>query len=148
MSDGVYGDPFPIGDVTGDNIDDFALICQAPYGIGYPVWIFKGDRQYRLAGVQTGVNGPSPTFHLYPNPVTSFDARRVYLQGTLGLPSQLEIEVYDILGRSIFHISRRFDSAGAFQVPIEIGNVKPGSYFVSIDDGENRCVRSLVILSH
>jgi hypothetical protein len=148
MTDGVGGLPFPLGDVTGDNIDDFALITGNFPGVGYPLWIFKGDRRYKLTGVDSHSIRPASLFNLYPNPVTSFDARRVYMQGNLAYPSTLEITVYDLLGRSIARVNRVFETAGPFQIPLELHTLVPGNYFVSIEDGENRYIRSLVILSH
>ncbi len=146
---GVYGTPFLLGDVTGDNVDDFGLIWGAePVGIGYPVWIFKGDSKYKLTGIETQSNQSSPIFSLYPNPVTSFDARRVYLRGNFDHASNLDITVYDLLGRSVVRAERHFESTGPFQIPVELGAMKSGSYFVSIVTGERSFVIPLTVLSH
>ncbi len=147
QSDGVYF-PRPIGDVTGDGIDDVALICGEWGGSAdSPVWIFRGDRQYRLSDAPGFATPGSPEITLYPNPVTAFDANRVSVRGMLEKPAPVEATVYDLLGRVRLEADRRFDGAGAFQIPIGVETLEAGEYFVRVRIAGKAAVKPLVKLS-
>ena len=88
------------------------------------------------------------SIQIYPNP-TSSQARIVL---DMDLPAEVEIRVYDILGREVARpLNGEQRSAGNLEVPWDLnaasgGRVAPGVYQVVIRTGRQRVVRSLVVL--
>lgn len=163
LSDNVGG-PYPLGDVTGDNLDDFALISDAysPDAIRYwaPVWLYKGDKQYKITGENMSIESDAFSLSVFPNPVTSFDTKQVYVQGILERPTTIELSIVDVLGKEHLSMTKQFDLHGAFQIPIGIERLSQGQYFIVLKFKEARgesstfggeqkiIVKPLVLLTH
>ena len=62
--------PYEIGDITGDNITDFAFLGDHPSPkSGAEVWLYKGDRTLSGARPENETVSPSSFFTgVYPNP--------------------------------------------------------------------------------
>ena len=123
----------------------------------YPVWLEKDDVangidtvvQAAIAWIQAG--GPLVTdtelphenefafsgVESFPNPFTDSFSISVNLQ----YPADIELEVYDLLGRRIGHQSFPGQSAGPFQLTWNsrsaIYEIAPGLYFFRLSGGEN-----------
>ena len=76
-----------------------------------------------------------------PNPVSTTAS----LSMTLTQSSQLNIEVYDILGREITKVYSGFKMAGEHQFFIDAKGLHSGLYFVKIELGSEKYVRRMLV---
>jgi large repetitive protein len=100
---------------------------------------FKGENYYRLELVDISgeksysnivllnIEGSGPAYNFYPNPTDDI----VFYQFEANTNEILEIEVIDVLGRSL----QKFDltaSTGLNSIPVSLENYPSGSYLVSV----------------
>ncbi|MEH6536756.1 MAG: M12 family metallo-peptidase [Psychroserpens sp.] len=76
---------------------------------------------------------------VYPNP----NKGEFSIKYTNGFSAGLQIDIYDIRGRSIF--SKKFDNTGDFNQTIKLPNATSGVYILSVKDGDQKGIRKLVI---
>ena len=78
-------------------------------------------------------------FALYPNPNNgSFN-----LQFNSNSSSKIGVMVYDISGRKI--IDKSYSNSGLFQQELHLENAQSGTYLVTINDGDHKMVKRIVI---
>jgi len=78
-------------------------------------------------------------FSLYPNPNNgSFN---VMLNSNSN--NDINIEVYDIRGRTIFN--NTYESTSRFNQEIQLNNAQAGMYLVKISDGEKQTIQKIVV---
>jgi len=76
-------------------------------------------------------------FSLYPNPNNgSFNVM-------LNSNNDINIEVYDIRGRTIFN--NTYESTSRFNQEIQLNNAQAGMYLVKISDGEKQTIQKIVV---
>ncbi|MDG5491016.1 reprolysin-like metallopeptidase [Psychroserpens sp. SPM9] len=76
---------------------------------------------------------------VYPNP----NKGEFNIKYTNGFNEGLQIEIYDIRGRSI--LSKTFDNTGDFNETIKIPNATSGVYIIRFTDGDQKGIKKLVI---
>ena len=103
-------------------------------------------RDADLSGVndESDLNRPDKNMlaQNYPNP---FNANTV-IQYYLNRPSQVTIDIYDLLGRKIETLSQGFLQAGNHRIIWESRNNPTGLYFYKIDIGEYAEIGEMILL--
>ena len=94
-----------------------------------------------------GDNTPSlkGEFHLlgnYPNPFNPGTTIRYYLPQT----AQVQITVYDILGKQVAQITSRRQQAGYHSVYFDARNLPSGAYFYRVQAGKQIQIRKMLLL--
>ncbi|MDX1439616.1 MAG: T9SS type A sorting domain-containing protein [Rubricoccaceae bacterium] len=93
-----------------------------------------------VTGAEVSLRGP------YPNPTRS----ETVIEFNLIHPSSVQLWVYSVIGRTVYHRDLGRRPAGRHSVPIHLQDVAPGIYFIRIASGDARqqdsFVRRLVIL--
>ncbi|GGG34958.1 hypothetical protein GCM10010976_03300 [Bizionia arctica] len=78
-------------------------------------------------------------FAIYPNPNNgSFN-----IMMNTGSNKNINVEVYDIRGRSIFN--NTFETTSRFNQEITLNNAESGMYLVKISDGERQTIQKIVV---
>jgi hypothetical protein len=152
LQDAVGPVPHDLGDVTGDNIPDFALLGPI-YTPGHSkvstVWLYKGDKKLLPTDNIEETNHSSAAFlGVYPNPVTSLSENQVYMRCSLVKPAMLNIYIIDLLGRERLHLTRDIITEGSCQVPVDVSGLGNGQYFIMLDTGKGKEIKPLAILIH
>ncbi|WP_289663695.1 zinc-dependent metalloprotease [Flavobacterium panacagri] len=78
-------------------------------------------------------------FALYPNPSKG----RFTIQFSRDSIKEVKIYVHDILGKYVYN--NTFQGSGYFIQDIQLPNVPSGLYLVTVDDGEKRIVRKILV---
>lgn len=80
---------------------------------------------------------------LYPNPAQNAPIN-LRVEG-LGAEHPVEVKVTDMMGRNLLHISFRADAAALEASLINAGDLKPGTYIVTISSGHRSKTQRLLI---
>jgi subtilisin-like proprotein convertase family protein len=78
-------------------------------------------------------------FVLYPNP----NKGNFNIQFTSTSSNRVKVLVHDLLGRKLFE--NEFESKSSFDENIQLKNVQPGLYLLTVIDGDRKEVRKIVI---
>jgi subtilisin-like proprotein convertase family protein len=78
-------------------------------------------------------------FALYPNP----NQGNFTVQFTSESTNEIKIKVHDMRGRTI--LERGFENTGSFMENIQLPDVETGIYLVSVQDGEKKIVKRIVV---
>ncbi|MFA4852626.1 MAG: T9SS type A sorting domain-containing protein, partial [Bacteroidales bacterium] len=79
---------------------------------------------------------------LYPNPVNE----NTTLYFSLAKPSEVEINIFDVLGKNIKNIANKEFPAGFHSLPFTTGDMQKGIYFIRISDDSVTKVLKLQVL--
>lgn len=108
----------------------------------------SGLLSYRLdedAGLLEPVSGDPGSFHLFPaapNPFNPMTTPRVLLER----PGQLQLELFDVLGRRIREVYDGPLPAGVSRLQLSGSGLVSGSYFLHARMGQEEQVRSILLL--
>ena len=146
----VYGEPFDVGDITGDNIPDFAILGSTPDpSMSGPVWLYKGDKTLVSADQVNEAYDPSSFFlGVYPNPVDLSRDNTVYAKFKLDIPATVHLSVVDVLGRTVMNIQKEMPVAGPCQIAVNVGTFTKGAYFILLEKNRERAVKPLTIIKY
>lgn len=86
------------------------------------------------------ITGTKADFRLAPNPASGSAAVHV----NMSLSATCDISIYNALG-ALVHSSNQQLNAGNNTLPIEISGLKKGLYFVSLQVGNEKAVRRLIV---
>ena len=76
---------------------------------------------------------------MYPNPNDgSFN-----IKFNSNSTNDINIAVYDMRGREIFN--KAYQNSGLFEQSLQLNNVQAGVYLVSIQDGDSKIVKKIVV---
>ena len=78
--------------------------------------------------------------NIYPNPVT----HAVNVEFTLKTNSQVNLQLYDELGKLVKRVKKDNYSIGNNKIQLEMGNLKSGIYFVSLNVDDKVFTRQIV----
>ena len=78
--------------------------------------------------------------NIYPNPVT----HAVNVEFTLKINSQVNLQLYDELGKLVKRVKKDNYTIGNNKIQLEIGNLKSGIYFVSLNVDDKVFTRQIV----
>lgn len=78
---------------------------------------------------------------LFPNPVSD----QLNLRFELSEPKQLEIEVFNVLGQSVYNYGKSFFSSGDHQISIKTQDLSTGMYFLKISDHGRQINKTFII---
>jgi subtilisin-like proprotein convertase family protein len=78
-------------------------------------------------------------FVLYPNP----NRGTFSIQFTTDSKAEVKVFVHDVLGKSVYY--NTFASTSNFRQDIQLSNVSPGMYFVTVIDGDKRTVKKIIV---
>ena len=94
-------------------------------------------------GGTAGEEGPPGGVDLsvFPNPVLD----RATVQLRVAEPSEVTASVVDVLGRAVAVLFEGPLEAGVHRLPLDVGDVAPGTYLVVLDAGRERVVRPVVV---
>jgi hypothetical protein len=93
----------------------------------------------------TGVNETQQAFeqvNLFPNPAGDLSL----LSFTVSKPAESTIDIYDQLGQRVSNVYSGTLLPGEHSIPLNIGDLAAGIYFVQINDAENCSMVRLVVV--
>ena len=149
-SDRVTAPPIPIGDVTGDHVDDFAIISHYynPTYVRYysPIWLFKGDKTLTQNSVEQPTSQTDDfRIIIFPNPAFTGKDNKVSVQGISNETGEIALTLFDILGREVKKEKRELYQKGAFQFQLDVSNSITGIYYIVVHSNNYKAVKSLSI---
>ena len=144
----VYGNPYPIGDVTGDGVDDFALIGgEGPFPDAM-VCLFKGDRQFVSTDKPADANANPSSIDVFPNPLTMAVNSLLHIQGQASKPQTVAMRVFDRLGRCVLEREKELMQPGPFQLLLDAVSIPQGVYFVLLKVDGKDIFKSFTVLKN
>jgi hypothetical protein len=150
--DAVYGGPHDLGDISGDNIPDFALKggrYEPTPGKPCTVWIFYGNAKLVSAESVPSLNKASSFFKsVYPNPLIAHEDGQAYVRFQLDKPGVVEASIIDVLGRVRKRITKELYSAGACQIPMGVSSLERGQYFIVLECEQKREMKPFTIIGY
>jgi hypothetical protein len=78
----------------------------------------------------------------YPNPFNPITK----IKYSLPLSDNVQIKVYDILGREIKTLLNEYKQAGTYEIEFDAGNLLSGVYFYSIRAGNYTATKKLILI--
>ena len=84
-----------------------------------------------LAGVASSHDGSIDGIKLTLSPNPAKD--NVMLSFTLPQRNNLNIKIYDILGREVLNVASGAQDEGLHSVPVDLRNLSPGSYYIRME---------------
>lgn len=81
----------------------------------------------------------SQSFGVYPNP----NEGNFNIQLTSNSENQIKVNVHDLRGRLVFE--KEYKNNGTFNENVQLNNVQAGIYMVTVQDGEKREVKKIII---
>ena len=123
------------------------------HGVGYDIWA----NVYNFGNLVTGVNNKkinTPiSFELsqnYPNPFNPSTSIKYSVpsleRGHVPSLQQVELKVYDILGREVATLVNQRQNPGQYQVIFNAGNLASGTYFYRLRTGDFVQVKKMLLL--
>ncbi len=148
--------PLPSGWTTsvviqnGKEIESQIVEVNAVRYIMFNVIPYDGDNVLLKKGAISGVeqmveSSPRPSFMLcqnYPNP---FNPTTV-IKYQVPTSSQVNLRVYDMLGREVAILVDEKKSAGSYNVSFHADKLPSGMYFYTLQTGEHSSTKKLVLL--
>ncbi|MEJ2613680.1 MAG: T9SS type A sorting domain-containing protein, partial [Ignavibacteriaceae bacterium] len=123
------------------------------HGVGYDIWANVYNFNYLVTGVNNKKINTPISFKLsqnYPNPFnpTTTIQYSVPSVETGHPPSlrQVELKVYDILGREVATLVNQRQNPGQYQVTFNAGNLASGTYFYRLRTGDFVQVKKMLLL--
>ena len=147
--DYLYGAPYPLGDITGDGIDDFALIASYYQSTitryWAAIWLFNGDRKLNPTNaVDQTKDTDEFRLSIFPNPVQR--GGMVSIQGFESSSGKHALTISDALGREVKREDRFLSEEGAFQFQLDVQRIPSGVYYLTVRSPSKRTVKSLTIV--
>ncbi|MFC2111631.1 carboxypeptidase regulatory-like domain-containing protein [Bacteroidota bacterium] len=104
-------------------------------------FILKQDSILKVWLVYTSIESPSAnrSIKIHPNPAT----KELHLDFYREFPSELTISLTDITGRAVKTYNSEIVS-GSNRISLDISDVKPGMYILSIESGNTRMVKKIL----
>lgn len=93
---------------------------------GYPIYRYSLSSTTPINENNSVVNAPVHQMHLYPNP--AYDKLLIKLK--LIERTTVLLDVLDQKRSFVKHLSKTYLNKGDFEIPIDIGELKSGSYFI------------------
>lgn len=78
-------------------------------------------------------------FAIFPNP----NQGEFTIKMTSGSNQDIQVDVFDIRGRSIFN--SRYTNTGQFSEVVSLNNVQSGMYLVTVTDGDKRTTKKIIV---
>jgi hypothetical protein len=78
----------------------------------------------------------------YPNPFNP----STKINFSLPKSGNVEIKVYDVMGKEVAVLVNEFKSAGTYAVDFDAGNFSSGIYFYSIKSGDFTAIKKMVLV--
>jgi hypothetical protein len=136
-----------VGDVNGDGIDDFAMLCSndtTGHG-GSQLVVFAGDPEWHVA---VDDRRPAPvrvpvTIQAYPNPFNA--STRIVIEG-LRAGSPFDLSIHNILGQEVFHSQERAVTDRHTSAWQPDQSLSGGIYFCSVHTGISQQTRKLLLI--
>lgn len=107
------------------------VIIQSPFNMN---WF-----EFRPISTSTESLDPIETFKVYPNPGQG----QFWLQGALKAPQKLDIQIYNLLGQSVWRENR--NGQGVVKQKIDLSALPNGSYFLSVRTTEGEIFTKKII---
>jgi len=143
--------PIPIGDITGDGLDDFALIL----GFNDPslwrrfptVMLYKGERRFGPTSVKNILPSDKDLLlDVYPNPVSQQDKESISIVLTSSGERTIDVFMYDSMGRKKAVLSNAVVNTGSNILTLPVSGFSPGMYFLVLTYGEKTSVKPLTVI--
>lgn len=78
---------------------------------------------------------------IYPNPFNSATKVRF----TLGLGSQVTIGLFDVLGREVLPVARKYFDPGEHEIELDASNLASGVYLLTMKAGETLRTQKMLL---
>jgi hypothetical protein len=85
----------------------------------------------------------SKQFTIHPNPVSGGS---IIVDLTLTKPEQIDIEIFDVLGREVMYLGSKMFSSGKQTIELALQALSPGVYYVRLPSEEGILTKKLQIL--
>ena len=82
----------------------------------------------------------------YPNPVSLATVQSVSLRIALPMQQNLRVVLYDTLGKEIRTVAQGLYAAGIHRVQMNVGGLRPGVYYYTLETGRARQARKLLVM--
>lgn len=140
---------FVLGNGTRSFRTDYSFIDKGPFETGgtaaYRLLQVDADGTTELSQVLRIATGdaarPSLRLSVLPHPVSD----RAMLGLTLPEAASVSIDVLDISGRPCGASARSDHAAGSHLLPLHLGHLSPGIYFIHLTAGDHRAVASVLV---
>jgi PKD repeat protein len=93
---------------------------------------------YQCDGI--GENEGNNVFSVYPNPATD----QLYVEFSSKQPQEYTVKLFDVLGNSVYNNSN-VSLSGSNREKIDLGNIKPGVYFINFVSSTMNKVEKIII---
>ncbi len=128
-------------------------------GVGYDIWANVYNFDYLVTDVNNKANNTPTIFKLsqnYPNPFNPATTIQYAVPSEMGHPDksgqvtsslqQVELKVFDILGREVATLVNQRQNPGQYQVTFNAGNLASGAYFYRLRVGDFVKVNKMLLL--
>jgi hypothetical protein len=78
----------------------------------------------------------------YPNPAT----QQTSIEVMLNRPSDVGVEVKDVIGRAVHHQHHQFPAAGTYTIPLDVTRLGLGAYLVQVTVGDKVTTHKLSVI--
>ncbi len=102
-------------------------------------------QNYNVTGVKSPTGGVAKTYELYQNYPNPFNPSTV-INYQLPTNGQVNLKVYDILGREVATLVNERENAGSYSVKFNGSRLASGVYFYRLTAGNFVSVKKLVVL--
>ncbi len=125
---------------NNDNINAFWM---ADYSGIYQVWSSVIDR--RILGIKREENINPVSFALYQNYPNPFNPSTT-IKYSINKGSFVTLKIFDPLGRELKTLVSDQQNAGEYQVNFEANDLSTGIYFYTLQSGESRITKKMLLL--
>ncbi len=123
------------------------------HGVGYDIWANVYNFSNLATGIKDKKNNAPTTFTLsqnYPNPFNPTTTIQYTVPSAVKGHSlslqQVELKVYDILGREVATLVNQRQNPGQYKVTFNAGNLASGAYFYRLRTGDFVQVKKMLLL--
>ncbi|MBU1936878.1 T9SS type A sorting domain-containing protein, partial [bacterium] len=142
-----------IGDVNGDGIDDFSVLCSRDTN-GYHEYgqlvVFAGDEEWHLAADNRDISPlkSTVTIEAYPNPAKE----SVQIEVLDLSPGSTVVEVYNVLGQQVWR-EEVYATLGRLDLTWRMRNMRgqqvtAGVYFIQVMQRGVSLARHKILVAH
>ena len=123
------------------------------HGVGYDIWANVYNFDYLVTGVNNKKINTPISFKLsqnYPNPFNPTTSIHYsvpsVVDANFASTTQVELKVYDILGREVATLVNQRQNPGQYRVTFNAGNLASGTYFYRLRTGDFVQTKKMILL--
>ncbi len=137
---------FIIYDEGGNGLAEGAYYAlrQNNFSLFYENYEFSGSEelvQFSVDLVSVGEVEQTSALNIFPNPVKD----QAYIEFTSDQSSEVEVQVYDLVGGVVLHQRPAVYPAGRNVITLDASNLNSGVYFVAIKQGDRTLTKKITV---